>query len=92
MSKIRMVIPRQNSPITAIRKKCLDCCCGGRKEVAECNLYHCPLFPYRFGMGPETYVASKSEDEIIIVNEKGKVLKNESKKGKSKVLQCEKPK
>ena len=43
------------TPIKAIRKKCLDCCCGQIKEVRECPIEDCPLFPFRMGMRPETY-------------------------------------
>ena len=79
MRKIKMVIPKQNSPITAIRRYCVECSGGGRKEVAECHIYRCPLFPYRFGCMPDTYVAGK-EDEVEIINERGKVIKNVRKK------------
>ena len=33
----------------AIRKKCLDCCCGQQVEVRLCTAVECPLFPYRMG-------------------------------------------
>lgn len=75
---IKMVIPKTNSPISAIRKYCVECSGGGRKEVAECNIYHCPLFPYRFGVMPDTYVANK-EEEVIIIDTKGTVKDNEKK-------------
>jgi hypothetical protein len=76
MKKIKMVLPKQNSPITAIRKYCTECSGGSRKDIAECNLYHCPLFPYRFGMMPDTYIKS-NENEVEIINEKGQVTKDE---------------
>jgi len=41
-----------DTPIKAMRKKCLDCCCGSRKEVRECPVVQCPLYPYRFGRRP----------------------------------------
>ena len=41
-----------DTPIKAIRKKCLDCCCGSRKEVRECPVTECTLYPYRFGHRP----------------------------------------
>lgn len=37
------------SPLKAIRAKCLDCCCGQTKEVRECTLKTCPLWPFRSG-------------------------------------------
>jgi hypothetical protein len=37
-----------------IRAKCIDCCCGNRKEVALCTcIESCPLHPYRFGKDPK---------------------------------------
>ena len=41
-----------DTPIKAIRKKCLDCCCGSRKEIRECPVVECTLYPYRFGRRP----------------------------------------
>lgn len=40
------------NPITAIRAKCVDCCCGSLKEVAECGVTGCPLHPFRMGVNP----------------------------------------
>lgn len=33
----------------AIRKKCLECCCGQRGEVKNCTIKNCPLWIYRLG-------------------------------------------
>lgn len=41
------------TPIKAIREKCLDCCCGHTKSVAECSAKKCSLWPYRFGHRPK---------------------------------------
>ena len=41
------------TPIKAIRAKCLDCCCGQRKEVMLCPCGDCPLYLYRFGKNPK---------------------------------------
>ena len=41
-----------DTPIRAMRKKCLDCCCGSRKEIRECRIIECPIYPYRFGRRP----------------------------------------
>lgn len=79
---IKMVIPKTNSPISAIRKHCVACSGGGRKEVAECNIYHCPLFPYRFGVMPDTYVAGR--DDVVIIDTKGSVIGNEKRHRKTK--------
>jgi len=40
------------TPIKAIRVKCMDCCCGQAKEVRECELKNCSLWPYRMGKRP----------------------------------------
>lgn len=40
------------TPIKAIRAKCLDCCCGQKKEVKLCPSTNCPIYPYRMGHRP----------------------------------------
>lgn len=40
------------TPIRAIRMKCLDCCCGQKREVALCPADDCSLWVYRFGRRP----------------------------------------
>lgn len=40
------------TPVQAIRKKCLDCSGFSRKEVRECVLIDCPLYPFRMGTNP----------------------------------------
>ena len=41
-----------DTPLKAIRKKCLDCSCFQPKEVRKCTVIDCPLYPYRFGRRP----------------------------------------
>ena len=41
------------TPIKAIRTKCLECCCGQVKEVRECVVKNCALYPYRMGHRPK---------------------------------------
>ncbi len=41
------------TPIRAIRKKCLDCCCGQQAEVRSCMIKTCALYPYRMGHRPK---------------------------------------
>ena len=36
-----------------IRKKCLECSGESPKEVAECRVPDCVLFPYRMGNDPQ---------------------------------------
>jgi hypothetical protein len=42
------------SPLRAIRRRCLDCCCGSSQEVSLCPVHNCSLYPYRFGKRPGT--------------------------------------
>lgn len=41
------------TPIKAIRAKCIDCSCGSLREVRECNMKDCTLWPYRMGKRPK---------------------------------------
>lgn len=41
------------TPMKAIRKKCLDCCCNSYEEVKLCNIESCPLWAYRSGHRPK---------------------------------------
>ena len=42
------------TPMKAIRRRCLDCCCGSSQEVGLCPVHSCSLHPYRFGKRPGT--------------------------------------
>jgi len=42
------------TPMKAIRLKCLDCSAGSAKEVRQCPVKDCSLWPYRLGKRPET--------------------------------------
>ena len=71
------------SPLRAVRESCLDCCCGGRKDITYCTCdgihsTRCALWPYRFGSRPETIAAkygpalvtpSMMPDEAICVDD-----------------------
>jgi hypothetical protein len=39
-------------PIQAIRKRCMDCCCGQKGEVRKCVSFRCPSWPFRMGTNP----------------------------------------
>lgn len=49
------------TPIKAIRKYCLECSAESVKEVRECHLNNCTLWPYRMGRRPKKIV---DENEI----------------------------
>jgi len=40
------------TPIKSIRLKCMDCSCNQPKEVRNCIMTHCSLWPYRRGRRP----------------------------------------
>ena len=40
------------TPLKSIRKYCVECSGGQYKEVKECVLTNCPLYPYRMGHNP----------------------------------------
>jgi len=50
------------TPLKAIRANCLDCSCGSYKNVRWCPATDCPLWPYRFGMRPETAAKQYGDD------------------------------
>ena len=46
------MVKQFKTPIKAIREKCLDCSYYQPKEVRECVIINCPLYPYRMGTRP----------------------------------------
>ncbi len=40
------------NPMTAIRANCVECSGGSLKEVAECTVKKCALYPFRMGVNP----------------------------------------
>jgi hypothetical protein len=42
------------TPMQAIRRKCLDCCCDSYTEVENCTTNDCALWTRRFGKRPDT--------------------------------------
>ncbi len=40
------------TPLKAIKKHCLECSGYEKKEVRECKISDCVLFPYRLGSNP----------------------------------------
>lgn len=39
--------PSPDALLVAIRAKCLDCSGGSRKQLHNCNVKKCKLYPYR---------------------------------------------
>ena len=51
------------TPLRAIRAKCIDCSAGSMKEVRECMMLDCPLYPYRLGKSPNRKPRILTDDE-----------------------------
>ena len=43
---------QRQSPLKAIRQKCLDCSGGSPTEARRCEAVSCPLWPFRAGRHP----------------------------------------
>lgn len=41
------------TPLKAIRAHCIECSGGEKKEVRECPIVRCTLYPYRMGKRPQ---------------------------------------
>ena len=52
------------TPMKAIRRKCLDCCCGSSQEVSLCPVHSCSLHPYRFGRRPGAVKREATQAQI----------------------------
>ena len=51
-----------DTPLKAIRKKCLDCSYWQPKEVRKCTVIDCPIYPYRMGTRPSKETLKTLED------------------------------
>jgi hypothetical protein len=63
------------SPLKAIRDNCVDCSGGTLKEVRNCVIHNCPLYPFRMGRNPNrsrNIINEHSENPLSIAeNETG---------------------
>lgn len=50
---------------TAIRAKCLDCCCGNSAEVRRCPVQACPLWVFRMGNPSRCGVTLEEAENIF---------------------------
>lgn len=55
---------KPDTPMHAIRLKCLECCCGQTGEVRLCHIKDCALWAYRFGHRPNKAPAAASSNDI----------------------------
>ena len=67
------------TPIKAIRLKCLDCMCNQVNEVRLCPSKDCSLYPYRLGHNPAIKKRELSEDQKQAARERMQRL-NSTKK------------
>ena len=51
-----------DTPVKAIRQKCLDCTCEQYEEIRNCSIINCALYPYRMGRRPD-------EATVVSLNE-----------------------
>lgn len=52
---------KDNSPLAAIRTKCIDCSGGSIYEPAKCQVFDCPLWSFRMGQRPNTLAKKRPE-------------------------------
>lgn len=52
VATIKRYKDKVKNPKSAIRAKCVECSGGSLKEVAECRVSKCALYPFRMGENP----------------------------------------
>lgn len=57
---------RADTPMRAIRAKCLDCVNGQIYEINKCHIEKCPLWKYRTGHRPKNDVDGLTSALTII--------------------------
>ena len=70
------------TPLRAIRAKCIDCSAGSMKEVRECVMLDCALYPYRLGKSP-------NRKPRILTDEEREALRQRMAKMREKQLSGE---
>lgn len=57
------------NPLKAIRAKCIECSGGDRKNVKDCEIPTCPIYPFRMGKNPNrTTVCTTTEEQKETAN------------------------
>ena len=79
--------------LKVITEKCLDCCCGQKKEVKLCTASKCPLHPYRNGTNPFRKKRAITEEKRAEIGERLKSARAASadKEPKPKKAKVAKP-
>jgi hypothetical protein len=65
LAEIRL-LQHPESPIKAIRAKCVDCSGGNAAEARKCTAVFCPLWPMRMGVSP--FHASSASAKLDMAN------------------------
>ena len=65
------------TPLKAIRKKCINCSGFSCKEVTNCDFTDCSLYPYRFGLRPETALKQGKEVKCDNIKTPLKAIRSE---------------
>ena len=63
------------SPLKAIRAKCLQCCCYMPSEVAACEIVKCPLHPFRMGKNPFRTPREMTDEKKAALGERLRVAR-----------------
>lgn len=53
---------KQKSPRKIIREHCVECSAGNHAEVRRCQVWHCKLWPHRFGVPVDT---ARQRGEVV---------------------------
>ena len=48
----------------AIRRNCIECCCGNAAEVRRCEITDCFLWPWRLGRGSRARLSRSKNDRL----------------------------
>ena len=70
------------TPLRAIRAKCIDCSAGSMKEVRECVMLDCPLYPYRLGKSPNRKPRILTEEEREALRQRMAKMREKQLSGK----------
>ena len=78
---------RLPTPLKAIRLKCIDCCCGSKREARLCTAYRCPIHPFRMGTNPNRQRRKRDEhrqdDSRAVADERARESARETAKTRS---------
>jgi len=59
-----------NTPMKAIKAKCIDCSGGSSREVKLCIVESCPLFYFRLGKNPNRKPSKMTDEQKVAAAER----------------------